>query len=405
MLLNLAYSGLSNATAAFLLLLFIAAARMLGSEEFGKLTFALMLGSIFETLMDFGLHQVTVRAVARDRSRAPLLLRHTLGLKLVWAAVTLTLLVVTTNVLRPESDVRFACYLIGAALIFRSYMLTIRGVLQGLEHFGWETLILVADRGLMLAFGLYALWIGSGVRGVAVAFVAARGVALVVSFGVAQMRLGGVGVGYDAATWKELQTTALPLGLFLVVLNLYQYLDTVMLGYLRTDTETGLYGAAFKVYEGLTYGAMAISAVLTPRLSALSVSDRGRHRTLAAFGTIGSAAFGAAVGIVGYLLARPALTLLFGPAFGEATATFRILCAGLPVVFAIWILHAIAISVDRERLLLVTGLIGLAVNVGLNAVLIPRQGPAGAALATVGGEALSMAILIVGLRSRPSATA
>ncbi len=85
MFLNLAYSALSNATAALLLILFIVACRVLGDVELGKFTFALMLGGIFETLMDFGRHQVTVRAIARDRSQAPFLLRHTLAIKLVLA--------------------------------------------------------------------------------------------------------------------------------------------------------------------------------------------------------------------------------------------------------------------------------------------------------------------------------
>src|SRR5262249_6529053 len=85
MLRNLAYSAASSATAALLLILMIVAGRVLGEVEFGKFTFALMLGGLFETLMDFGLHQVTVRAVARDRSSATDLLHHTLAIKLVWA--------------------------------------------------------------------------------------------------------------------------------------------------------------------------------------------------------------------------------------------------------------------------------------------------------------------------------
>jgi O-antigen/teichoic acid export membrane protein len=90
---------------------------------------------------------------------------------------------------------------------------------------------------------------------------------------------------------------------------------------------------------------------------------------------------------------------LFGGPFGAATPPFRILCAGLPIVFVIWIVHAIAISVDRERLLLRTGLVGLAVNVGLNLYVIPRYGGSGAAFATVVGEAVSLVVLLAGLRT------
>ena len=81
---NMAYASVSAASAVLLLILYVVAGRTLGEVEFGKFSFALALGMIFETLMDFGLHQVTIRAVARDKSRATELLHHTLGIKLVW---------------------------------------------------------------------------------------------------------------------------------------------------------------------------------------------------------------------------------------------------------------------------------------------------------------------------------
>ncbi len=399
MIRNFAYSMISTATAALLLALMIIAGRYLGEVEFGKFMFALLLGGVFETLMDFGLHQVTVRAIARDPQRASSLLRHTLTIKLLWASAALALLIVTTNVLRSEPDVRMACYLIGGASIFRSYMLTIRGVLQGLERFGWESIVVIADRALLLALGFLSLRSGGGLHGLTMAFVTARGLALILAAVITQFRLGGLGLEYDRELWRDLHLTALPLGFFLIVLNLYQYADGVMLGYFRTDAETGLYGAAFKVYEGLTYGAMAISTVLTPRLSALFVSDRPTHRRMSIAGIAGSAMFGAVVAFVGFVVAMPLLTILFGPDFSGAAGPFRILCVGLPIVFAIWILHATAISVDREKLLLRTGVIGLIVNVGLNLYVIPRYGVNGAAWATVAGELVSMAVLIAGLRA------
>jgi O-antigen/teichoic acid export membrane protein len=398
MLRNFFYSSVSTSTAALLLLLYVVSGRVLGEVEFGKFSFALLLGGIFETLMDFGLHQVTIRAVARDRSRAQSLLHHALAIKLLWAVATLAALVATATLLRREPDVRVACYLIGGSLIFRSYMLTIRGVLQGLERFGWDSVIVLADRALLLVCGLAALWGGYGLRGLTIAFVVARGAAFVLAAAITHVRLGGLGLQYDRDVWRDLHVTALPLGFFLIVLNLYQYVDGVMLGYLRTDAETGLYAAAFKIYEGFTYGPLAISAVITPRLSALFTSDRPEHRQLSTLGIAGSTAMGIAVAAVAYAIATPLLVFLYGPGFAAATAPFQILCVGLPIVFAIWILHAIAISVDRERLLLRTGLIGLAVNVGLNVYAIPHYGASGAAVATVVGEIVSAVVLVMGLR-------
>jgi len=399
MLRNLAYASVSAGSAALLLVLFIVAGRTLGDVEFGKFSFALALGTIFETLMDFGLHQVTIRAVARDRSQATALLHHTLGIKLVWTTGGLLALIATATILRSEWDVRLACYLLGGSLVLRSYMLTIRGVLQGLERFGWDSMVVVADRAILLAFGVAVLLAGGGLRGLAIAFVVARAVALALAAWMTEEHLGGVGLRFDRAIWRDLQTKALPLGFFLIVLNLYSYVDGVLLGVMRGDVETGLYTAAYRVYEGLSYAPSVIASVLTPRLSALFVSDRAGHRRLALTGVGGSLALAAAVGIAAYAFALPLMTRLFGEDFAPAAPPFRILCVGLGFVFVIWVLHAVAISVNRERLLLTTGIIGLMVNVAMNLYLIPHQGANGAAIATVVGEAVSLVVLVAGLWS------
>lgn len=395
---NLVFAGASGGSAALLLILFVIAGRVLGEVEFGKFSFALALGTIFETLMDFGLHQVTIREVARDRSRASTVLHHTLGIKLLWTAGGLTALLISATLLRQEWDVRMACYLVGGALVARSFMFTIRGVLQGLEHFGWDSIVVLGDRGLLLILGVAVLWRGYGLLGLSAAFVVARGAALILGAWLTQSQLGGVDVKYDRDIWRELQKSAIPFGLFLVVLNLYSYIDSVMLGVMKGDVETGIYGAAYKVYEGVGYLPGVIASVLTPRLSSLYVTDRSAHRRLVVTGLAGSIGLALVVTLAGYVAAEPVMQLLFGARFVVSAAPFRILCLGLVFVFAIWTLHATAISANREKLLVRAALIGLAVNVSVNAWTIPHMGASGAALATVVGEFVSLAVLVAGLR-------
>jgi len=395
---NLVYAGASGASAGLLLILFVVAGRVLGEVEFGKFSFALALGTIFETLMDFGLHQVTIREVARDRSRASTVLHHTLGIKLLWTAAGLVALLATATLLRSEWDVRIACYLVGGALVARSFMFTIRGVLQGLERFGWDSVVVLGDRGLLLGLGVAVLANGYGLLGLSAAFVVARGAALILGAWLTQAHLGGVGVKYDRDIWRDLQRSAVPFGLFLIVLNLYSYIDSVMLGVMKGDVETGIYGAAYKVYEGVGYLPGVIASVLTPRLSSLYVTDRVAHRRLVVNGLAGSVSLALVVTVVGYLLAEPAMQLLFGERFVVSAPPFRILCIGLVFVFAIWTLHATAISANRERLLIRAALVGLVVNVAVNLYAIPQMGANGAALATVVGEGVSLLVLVIGLR-------
>jgi O-antigen/teichoic acid export membrane protein len=324
-------------------------------------------------------------------------LQHTLGIKLLWTSGGLVALLISATLLRQEWDVRMACYLIGAALVARSFMFTIRGVLQGLERFGWDSAVVLGDRVLLLVLGTAVLLAGGGLLALSAAFVVARAAALVFGAWLTQAQLGGVSLRYDRKIWGELQRSAVPFGLFLIVLNLYAYIDSVMLGVMRGDVETGVYGAAYKVYEGVGYLPGVVASVLTPRLSSLFMTDRGAHKRLMLTGLIGSVSLALVVGVLGYWLAEPLLVLLFGANFAVAAAPFRILCLGLVFVFAIWTLHAAAISINKERLLLRAALIGLVVNVAANAYAVPHYGASGAAAATVIGEFVSLIVLVIGL--------
>jgi O-antigen/teichoic acid export membrane protein len=396
------FAGVSASSAGLLLLLLMVASRGLGQVEYGKLTAALALGMMFETLMDFGLHQVAIRAVARDRAAALRIFRNSLGLKLIWTLGAMAVLMVAATLMRPEWDVRLTCYLIGGSLVLRSYMLTVRGVLQGLEEFGWDSTVVVGDRLLVLVLGAMAIWMGYGLIGVAVAFVAARALALALTAALAKYRIGSIGIEWDLALWRELQVTAVPLGLFLVVLNIYAYVDTVLLNLIRGDIETGYYGNAYRVYEGLTYAPSILASVLTPRLALYFVSDRRRHRRYALGGVGASVLLALAMGGIAFAVAEPLMVFVFGPNFAPAAGPFRILTAGLSFVFALWIVHATAISMNRERLLLATGVVGLVVKVVANLILIPRFGMHGAAAATILSEGISLVFLGTGLVRRTS---
>jgi O-antigen/teichoic acid export membrane protein len=399
-LVNSGYATVTAGSASLLLVLLIIAARFLTAEDYGRFNYALVLTTIVETIMDVGLGHVTVRAVARDKVNAPRLLRDVLGLKLVWVAIGLTLIAVVTPVLRTDRLVIRLCYAMGLSAAMRSYLLTGRGLLQGLDRFDLEAAAVVADRVLLLCAGSAALAAGYGVLGLAAAFVASRLVVLIAMLVLLRRVIGPVMPHVDVAAWRELQAAALPLGFFMIALNMYNYIDTLILGSMRSDTEIGWYAASYRLYEGLTYAPSILAAVLTPRLSYLFVENRAAHRGLLMRAVLASAGLGLALGAVTFWAARPILVRLFGATYEPAVVPLRILAAGALFVFATWILHAAAISTNLDRRLLLTTAVGLAANVILNLVFIPRWGISGAASATVAAEALTVALLFVQVHRR-----
>jgi O-antigen/teichoic acid export membrane protein len=399
-LVSSSYATISAGSAALLLLLLMVAGRFLSADDYGRFSFALALATIVETIMDIGLGPVTVREVARDRDAAGRIFRNVLGLKLAWVAGGLAVLLVLVPILRSDGTVIRVCYLLGISSAVRSYLLTVRGLLQGLNRFDIEAAVVVTDRVLLLVFGTVALAGGYGLYGLSFAFVGAR---LLMCGGVTMLvhRLARSAMPtFDRKAWRRIQTAALPLGFFMIALNLYTYIDTVILGLVRSDAETGWYAAAYRVYEGLTYAPAVMSAVLTPRFSYLFVHDRDALRTQFFRALGGAAALGIALGAAGVLLAHAVLPLLFGASYAPAVAPLQVLSGGALLVFSTWILHAAAIATNLDRRLLVTTIVGLASNVALNLLFIPRWGISGAAWATVVAEAATVVLLFVQVQHR-----
>ena len=394
---NFVYAAASSGSAVLLLAIMMLATRRLGVDAFGQFSWAVALATIGESLMDWGLHQVAIRSVARERDRAGAVFRNSIALKIVPSVAMVAVLTAIGAWAYSDRDVRALCALLAVSAVMRSYLLTIRGVLQGLERFSWDTAVVLLDRVLLLAFSAVALVAGGRLVALGWAFVAARTVALILAFAIARGHIGSLTPTFDLDLWRDLGQRALPLGAFLILLNLYSYVDAVMLGPMAGDVETGLYSAAYRIYEGAIYGAAVLSAVLTPRLSAEYVQDTRRFSSLARQGLFGSIATAAVLGLAIAAMAPWVLRLLFGEPYAHAGRTLQILCACLLVTFPIWILQAIAIATSTEGVLLRATAIGVIVNVVANLFLIPAAGRDGAALATVIGETISVLLLLRGL--------
>jgi O-antigen/teichoic acid export membrane protein len=395
---NAAFATVSAASAGLLLLLSALITRVLGEEVFGRFSWALRIAMLGEALMDFGVHQITIRSIARDHAQAARLFHNSLTLKAASGAVMLVVMGTIALAASSDAALRVSCLVMLLVAILRSYLLTVRGVLQGLERFGQDCLLVVGDRVLVLLLAGLAVERGAGLLGLVTAFLVARVLALGGALAIARTHAGGLRLSFDAALLRELQRQALPIGMFLVVLNFYSYIDTLMLGVLSTFVDTGLYSNAFGLYEGLSYAPAVLSAVLTPRLAQLWSTDRPRHRSLSRAAVAGGGLLAVVVAVPMWALSAPLLSLVFGPAAAAAVPALHLLLTGLAFVFVTWILHAVALSVFQERLLLRTTAIGAVANAALNFVLIPRYGRNGAAAATVLGELLTMALLVWGLR-------
>ncbi len=197
----------------------------------------------------------------------------------------------------------------------------------------------------------------------------------------------------DLGLWWKLLKEAVPLSAGTAFATLYYRIDSVMLASMDDFAAVGLYGVAYKFVDLVHFVPSSLSvAILAPLAAAwpdrpAEFGDHIRHglRLL----TIAGGGF--AVGF--WLFATPVVALLYGSDFSEAGLATSIVVSGEALAFVSALLVVVLIAVGRHRAYPVITLAGLAVNVGLNLVLIPRYSLEGAAGATLVTEALVLGTL------------
>jgi O-antigen/teichoic acid export membrane protein len=200
-------------------------------------------------------------------------------------------------------------------------------------------------------------------------------------------------------TWEWLKS-ALPLLAVMATHVLIHQTDIIMLGMLSTARNVGIYRAVTKGAELISFALFIISPALGPIIARLHhEGDMVRLQKTVAVGATACAAMALPVSLVMIFFGKY-LLLLFGAEFVDGTSALSILSVAHFFNAFAGVAGIALVMSGRERDAALGFTTGAVVNVVLNAVLIPRFGMEGAALATGASLVLLNSILV--LRARLS---
>lgn len=175
-------------------------------------------------------------------------------------------------------------------------------------------------------------------------------------------------------------------------INLYNNLDSVMLGMQIGDEAVGVYSAAVKMNRMVVTMLATLGVVLIPRLSYYlekKAMDQYRELLKKSLHFVLMLSIPAIVGM--WVLADEIIFLFSGSEFSASVLTLKILT---PIIFVIpistWVNSQILIPNKKESYVVIATLIGAMINFTLNYILIPHYGANGAAFASVIGEFVVM---------------
>lgn len=182
----------------------------------------------------------------------------------------------------------------------------------------------------------------------------------------------------------------LTLGMALGAQTLGGNMDVIMLGFLRTDAEVGIYRMALITGSLLGFGLQSINAIILPRVATLyRKGNLMELRILLRHTSRISLALTSVIFLMLIIGGKWIIVNLFGSGYEAAYPALLIIGAG-QLISAICGSVMLLINMTGNENAALRGTIGFALaNIGLNSILIPPFGPEGAAAAT----AVSLIIL------------
>lgn len=384
------------------LITFAYVSRILGPTLTGRINMATALASYFALMAASALPMYGAREIAKVRNEPDRLRRVFSELVALNLAFTGIAIVLYGSCLLLPGRIRSEWPLYAAAGLFvLANCVSMDWFFQGLEEFPS-----VLARNLSTKIAAFLLILLLVRRGQDYIYVVVLGAASTAAY-----NLWGLGSALrrvslrfrDIRPLSHLRPLAL-LGAVGLLTNAYVYLDGVLLGFLAGEHALGLYSAAIRVTRTSYIVVFALTMAILPRITAYLES--GRREDYAALGQKSiRTVFFLCFPLYGILtaLAPRIVGILAGPEFLSAGTTLRYTMPLLPLAgFTNWLGLQILFPRGDERALLFSSAAGVAVNLALNLILIPRFAENGAAWSAVATEGCAGLVLLAFARKRPS---
>lgn len=190
----------------------------------------------------------------------------------------------------------------------------------------------------------------------------------------------------DLPLWGAMLREALPLTLGLAVGTLYARVDALMLSKLAGFHAVAVYGVSYKFIDVLHFASTAVTVPLLTLLVRHWPDDLPafRYELRRAAVLLALAGGGALVVLLGF--AAPVTHVLYGEDYRAGAVTTGVLAVAQMATFAVSLASCVLVAAGRPGRLPHVMLLGLAANVALNVVAIPRWSYLGAGVATLASD-------------------
>ncbi|MDE6705693.1 MAG: flippase [Treponemataceae bacterium] len=374
---------------AFPLITFPYASRILMPEGIGKINFVNSIIEYFVLIAELGVASYAAREAAKirdDKAKLNAFSRNIICLNLISTAAAFLLLIIAVLAVPKFSAYRPLFVICSAKILFSSTGMN--WLFTAFEEFKYITVRSILFQFLCLVFLFVFVRKPDDYL-----YYGAMGVISYIGPNILNIFYSRKFINLFSKSKIHLKRHLKPVLIFLgtdCATKLHTTIDAVILGFMMNDLAVGYYSAASKINRIIYLVIATTLSTFMPRGS--YYLENGRHEeyknmthkceNLTLF-----FALPAATGL--FLLAEPLLVLFCGDQYLPAVNTMKVLC---PIIFVLafgtFLNQVVIVPQRKEKISLISQIVGCVLNVVLNILFIPLWGVFGAALATLIVEAV-----------------
>ena len=365
--------------------------RYLGTQGFGDYSTVLAFFAFFGSAADFGLYAITAREISRPDADERKILGNAFTFRLLSSVLVFLITPLFVYFLPYSHDVKLGILIAAASFVFSSTYMVLNGVFQKNLAMDKVATAEVIGKFIQIAIIITAVKHDLGFTVIIMSVLASMIFNFFTVLFLVQKHIP-LKLQFDFSYWKKFFKEAAPLGASSLVVFVYFKIDTILLSILKTNTEVGIYNAAYKVIENVSYIPAMITGLIFPMFSRHIFSDK-KHFSHLADETLKVFLILVVPMIIGTLfLSEGIIHLIGGNAFASASNTLRILIFALTFIFFGGLFNNILIASNHQKKML-WAFIGCAVfNIVANIIFIPQFSYTASAVISVITE-LSVAVI------------
>lgn len=385
-----------GASKFFSILLTAVATRFLGPAGYGYYTAGNTFIEVARVIASSGLNYLVTREVADDPRNTTRVASAAAAVKVLLASLVYAGLAVLVWQLDYPQPVLHVVLILGVIVFFENISDVADAVFQGAQRMDYITRTMLISSTAIFVFASGALFLGLGLDGFVLGISLGCLVRMLVSTTLLRRHFGRISpADVEGAEVRRMAKAAMPLMGATVLTLIFHRVDIIMLSRMTSEENWGHYGVAVRVVDVV---------VLAPRILATAVYPQLRQaRDAGVAGVVHlmtsslrvSLVICSALALAVWIFAPLMVEIIAGPEFAPAIAALRILAWAIVLEAGCHMLVRLLFAADREKDLLPIGGLGIGCNVALNAVLIPRLGINGAALATLVSYAVTLGLYYV----------